>query len=186
VLKPITVNGWQQGWVLPAGTSGMVALDFKSNTTYRVGLFGGLALLPLLLLLGLLPVRHEPARQEPARPWQPGPFGAGAAVLAVGFLVSGFVGIAVVGVAIGLRHLLRGRQRLSDALTLGAGSGGLILAGAVLSQYPWRSVDGYIGHAWGVQLLALISVATLAASVVPSSRAGEPALDEIGTSADPA
>jgi arabinofuranan 3-O-arabinosyltransferase len=186
VLKPITVNGWQQGWVLPAGTSGMVALDFTSNTTYRVGLFGGLALLPLLLLLGLLPVRHEPARQEPARPWQPGPFGAGAAVLAVGFLVSGFVGIAVVGVAIGLRHLLRGRQRLSDALTLGAGSGGLILAGAVLSQYPWRSVDGYIGHAWGVQLLALISVATLAASVVPSSRAGEPALDEIGTSADPA
>jgi arabinofuranan 3-O-arabinosyltransferase len=55
-------------------------------------------------------------------------------------------------------------------LTLGAASGGLILAGAVLSRYPWRSVDGYIGHAWGVQLLALISVAALAASVVPDTR----------------
>ena len=44
-----------------------------------------------------------------------------------------------------------------------------ILAGAVLSRYPWRSVDGYIGHAWGVQLLALISVGALAASVVPQA-----------------
>jgi arabinofuranan 3-O-arabinosyltransferase len=36
----------------------------------------------------------------------------------------------------------------------------------VLSQNPWRSVDGYIGHSPGVQLLALISVATVAASTV--------------------
>ena len=105
---------------------------------------------------------------EPASPWQPGPLGAGAAVLAVGFVVSGFVG-------------RRGRRRrdrvavpaarataaLSDRSTLGVAAGGLILAGAVLSRYPWRSVDGYVGHAWGVQLLALISVALLAASVVP-------------------
>ncbi|HSA40732.1 MAG TPA: transcription termination/antitermination NusG family protein, partial [Mycobacterium sp.] len=46
---------------------------------------------------------------------------------------------------------------------------GLILAGCVLSRYPWRSVDGYVGHSAGVQLLALISVALLAASVLPYS-----------------
>lgn len=170
VLRPITVNGWQQGWVLPAGTSGTVTLDFASNTTYRVGLFGGLALLPLLLLLAFVPVRRERVPSDPARPWQPGPLGAGAAVLAVGFLVSGFVGIVVVGAAIGLRYLMRSRPLVSDRATLGAAAGGLILAGAALSRYPWRSVDGYIGHAWGVQLLALISVAALAASVVPNSR----------------
>jgi arabinofuranan 3-O-arabinosyltransferase len=45
-------------------------------------------------------------------------------------------------------------------------AGGLIAAGAVLSQNPWRSVDGYVGHAWGVQLLALVSVGMLAASTV--------------------
>ncbi|MDT5184390.1 MAG: arabinofuranan 3-O-arabinosyltransferase, partial [Mycobacterium sp.] len=45
-------------------------------------------------------------------------------------------------------------------------AGGLILAGAVLSQNPWRSVDGYAGHSAGVQLLALASVAMLAASNV--------------------
>jgi arabinofuranan 3-O-arabinosyltransferase len=169
-LTPITVNGWQQGWVVPPDTSGAITLDFASNTTYRVGLFGGLALLPLLFLLAFLPVRRPRPPGVPARPWRPGPITAGAAVLAVGFLVSGLAGIVVVGAAIGLRRLLRTRPLVSDRVTLGAAAAGLILAGAVLSRYPWRSVDGYIGHAWGVQLLALISVAALAASTVPMTR----------------
>lgn len=168
-LPAVTVNGWQQGWQLPPGTSGPVTLDFASNTTYRIGLVGGLALLPLLLLLAFLPVRRVRDPEEGADPWRWGPVGAGAAVLAVGYLVSGVVGVVVLGAAIGLRRLLRARPELSDRLTLGLAAGGLTLAGAVLSRYPWRSVDGYIGHAWGVQLLALISVAAVAASVVPIS-----------------
>ncbi|MCV7136844.1 DUF3367 domain-containing protein [Mycobacterium hodleri] len=168
-LTAVTVNGWQQGWQLPPGTSGPVTLDFASNTTYRIGLVGGLALLPLLLLLAFLPVRRVREPEQGADPWRWGPLGAGAAVLAVGCLVSGLVGVVVLGAAIGLRRLLRARPELSDRLTLGLAAGGLTLAGAVLSRYPWRSVDGYIGHAWGVQLLALISVAAVAASVVPIS-----------------
>jgi arabinofuranan 3-O-arabinosyltransferase len=42
-------------------------------------------------------------------------------------------------------------------------------------------VDGYVGHSAGVQLLALISVAMLAASVVPDYRNRFPNAD----SADP-
>ena len=167
-LAPITVNGWQQGWVVPPGTSGPVTLAFASNEPYRIGLFGGLALLPVLVLLAFLPIRRRPRNDEPARPWQPGPLLAGAAVLGLGFVVSGFAGIAVVGAAIGVRYLLRGRPALSDAVTLGATATGLTLAGTALSRYPWRSVDGYLGYSWGVQLLALISVGALAASVVPA------------------
>ena len=64
-----------------------------------------------------------------------------------------------------MRHLLRDREKLCDAVTVGVAAGGLILAGAVLSQNPWRSVDGYVGHSAGVQLLALVSRrAMLAAS----------------------
>jgi arabinofuranan 3-O-arabinosyltransferase len=76
----------------------------------------------------------------------------------------------VVGAVLALRYLLRGREKLRDAVTVGATAGGLILAGAVLSQNPWRSVDGYVGHSTGVQLLALISVAALGASVVEVNR----------------
>jgi arabinofuranan 3-O-arabinosyltransferase len=91
----------------------------------------------------------------------------------------------VIGAAIGLRHLLRAREALADRVTLGVSAGGMILAGAVLSQYPWRSVDGYIGHAWGVQLLALLSVGALAASVVPTRLTGQqPLLEDVGTAAD--
>jgi arabinofuranan 3-O-arabinosyltransferase len=173
-LNPVTVNGWQQGWVIPAGVSGPVTLTFSSNTLYRAGVIGGLALLSLLAMLAFLPVRRQRPPDEPARPWQPGPALAGVAVLAVGAVISGLAGIIVVGAALGLRYLLRRREKLCDAVTVGVSSGGLILAGAVLSQNPWRSVDGYVGHAWGVQLLALASVAMVAASGATASRPDDP------------
>ncbi|MDR3658888.1 MAG: alpha-(1-_3)-arabinofuranosyltransferase, partial [Mycobacterium sp.] len=73
ILTPVTVNGWQQGWVLPAGTAGTVTLTFALNTPYRIGLFGGLALLPLLALLALLPARRPAPDDDPPRTWRPGP-----------------------------------------------------------------------------------------------------------------
>ena len=169
-LTPVTVNGWQQGWVVPAGSSGPVTLAFASNTPYRIGLFGGLALLPVLALLAFWPVRRPSVVGEPARPWRIGPVPAGLAVAAAGFVVSGVVGVAAVGC--GARRAIRaaGAARPIGPVTVGVTAGGLILAGAALSRYPWRSVDGYIGHDWRVQLLALLSVAMLAASVVPLGR----------------
>ncbi len=166
LLSPVTVNGWQQGWVLPPGTAGTVTLAFSSNTLYRAGLVGGLALLAVVALLAFFPVRRPRAPDVPAQPWQPGRVTASVAVVAAGAMISGVAGIVVVAVALGVRHLLQSREKLCDAVTVGATAGGLILAGAVLSQNPWRSVDGYVGHSPGVQLLALISIGTLAASAV--------------------
>ncbi|WP_229479572.1 alpha-(1-_3)-arabinofuranosyltransferase [Mycolicibacterium mageritense] len=169
-LRPVTVNGWQQGWVVPPGTEGTITLSFASNTPYRVGLIGGLTLLPLLALLALWPARRVPPSSA-ARPWQPGPVLVGAAVLAVGAALSGLVGALVVGATLGLRYALRNHESWRDKTTLVGASGGLILAGAALSQYPWRSVDGYVGHSPWIQLLALTSVAFVAASVVNSAEA---------------
>ncbi len=165
-LTPVTVNGWQQGWVLPPGTSGAVTLTFPSNVPYRAGLIGGLALLPVLALLALFPVRRPRAPDQPPAVWHPGGVPAGILVLAAGAVVSGVAGAVVVGAAMTLRYALRKREKLCEAVTVTTSAGGLILAGAVLSTDPWRSVDGYVGHAWGVQLLALVSVGMLAASVV--------------------
>ncbi|MBV8179768.1 MAG: DUF3367 domain-containing protein [Mycobacterium sp.] len=162
-LTPVAVNGWQQGWVLPAGTSGTITLTFAPNSLYRAGLAGGLALLPLLALMAWWPQRrrrHDP----PARPWPPGPWAA-VAVLTAGAVIAGVVGVVVVGAALGLQWALRDRPRSRDIVTVGLSAGGLILAGAALSRHPWRSVDGYAGHSAGVQLLALISLAAVAASV---------------------
>jgi arabinofuranan 3-O-arabinosyltransferase len=166
-LTPITVNGWQQGWVVPANASGPVTLVFASNTPYRIGLFGGLALLPLLALLAWWPERRPRRDAEPAQPWQPGPVAAGVAVVAMGFVISGVVGAVAVGGALLARYVLRTRPAMAKRLTVGVAAGGLILAGSALSRYPWRSVDGYVGHDWGLQLLALLSVTALAVSMVP-------------------
>ncbi len=166
VLRPVTVNGWQQGWLVPGGVTGSVTLDFASNTLYRTGLFGGLALLPLLALLALWPTRRPRPDEVAAQPWRVPPVAAGAAALALGGIVSGWVGLVAMAACIGVRHLLRHRPTALDRTAMVVTSGGLILAGAVLSQNPWRSVDGYVGHFWGVQLLALVSVAMLAASAV--------------------
>ncbi|WP_206428599.1 alpha-(1-_3)-arabinofuranosyltransferase [Mycolicibacterium stellerae] len=164
-LSPVTVNGWQQGWVVPAGTAGSVTLSFGANAVYRAGIAGGLALLPILALLALVPPRRPPPPADPAKPWRPNGVATSVAILAVGAVIAGIAGVVVMGAAIGVRYLLRNRPRLDDAVTVGTSAGGLIVAGAVLSQNPWRSVDGYAGHSAGVQLLALISVAALAASL---------------------
>jgi arabinofuranan 3-O-arabinosyltransferase len=86
-------------------------------------------------------------------------------VLAASAVIAGAAGVVVFGAALGLRYALRQRQRLRDAVTVGLSAGGLILAGALLSRHPWRSVDGYAGHSAGEQLLVLISLAVLTASV---------------------
>ncbi|WP_197505449.1 alpha-(1-_3)-arabinofuranosyltransferase [Mycobacterium sp. 852002-51613_SCH5001154] len=169
-LTPVAVNGWQQGWVVPPGDPGTITLTFPSNAPYRMGLGLGLALLPLLAMLALWRTRRGRADDAPAQPWQPGLW-AVAAVLACGAVIAGAAGVVVVGGALGLRYALR-RRRLDHA-TMVLSAGGLILAGAMLSRHPWRSVDGYAGHSANVQLLALISLAVVAASVVTmAARAG--------------
>jgi arabinofuranan 3-O-arabinosyltransferase len=163
-LTPLAVNGWQQGWVVPAGTSGTITLIFAPNSLYRAGLAGGLALLPLLALLAWWPQRRRPS-DSAARPWTPGPW-AVVAMLTAGAVIAGVAGVLVFGAALGMRWVLRNRPRRRDVVTLWLSAGGLILAGAALSRHPWRSVDGYAGHSAAVQLLALISLAALAASTV--------------------
>ncbi len=162
-LTPVPVNGWQQGWLVPAGSSGTITLDFASNALYRAGLAGGFALLTVLLMLALLPAGR--AAPGAVTPWAPNPWVVAGAV-AAGGLIAGGAGAAVFAAAAGLLYAVRGRPRTARAVTLGGVSAGLILAGAVLSRHPWRSVDGYVGHSAGVQFLALVSLALLTASAV--------------------
>jgi arabinofuranan 3-O-arabinosyltransferase len=172
-LTPVTVNGWQQGWVIPAGTAGPITLTFAYNSLYRAGLASGLALLPLLALLAWWPARLAPRDDPPAQPWA-GRSGAAIAALGVGAVISGVAGVVVFGAALGARYALRDHRRWSDGLMLALSAGGMILAGAALSRHPWRSIDGYAGHAPGVQLLALISLAAVAAAVtIPARRADD-------------
>ncbi|NBP86098.1 MAG: hypothetical protein EBU54_13245 [Mycobacteriaceae bacterium] len=156
-LTPVAVNGWQQGWAVPAGARGEITLSFPANAAYRTGIFAGLALLPVLAALAAAGGRRAPPGPPP-RPWAPR-LTAAAGLLGVGAVIAGPVGAAVFGGALAVASWLRRPDRVI-LLTVPAG---LILAGALLSRYPWRSVEGYIGNSPWVQLPALIAVAMLAA-----------------------
>ncbi|NKS65954.1 hypothetical protein GS461_06370 [Rhodococcus hoagii] len=64
-LQPVVVGGWQQGWIVPAGTDGVVTLTFPSDRWYRAGIAFGLLLLIPLALLALVP--RADATANPSR-----------------------------------------------------------------------------------------------------------------------
>lgn len=66
-LRPVALDGWRQGFVVPAGTSGLVTLDYAPQTPFRVALVGGLGLVAVLLLLAAALLRRT-GRTQPEDP----------------------------------------------------------------------------------------------------------------------
>jgi arabinofuranan 3-O-arabinosyltransferase len=105
---PVTVNGWQRGWRLPATGSTEVEETFTANTAYRAALVLGavtaLALIGIVLVRGRRP-RHVADAQQP-RDLSIGGFLGMFALLG---LVAGTAGVAValIGAAIGSKVATR-------------------------------------------------------------------------------
>ncbi len=99
-LTPIVVDGWQQGWIIPAGLSGQVELRYAADGTYRAGLLAG-----ALAVLAVVAFAIAPSRRRPGGPGQRPragvivPLVAGStALLVTGGLLGGI--LAAIGVAI--------------------------------------------------------------------------------------
>src|SRR5699024_5101911 len=58
-LHPMVINGWQQGWVVPAGVSGTIALSFAATGFYQAWLAAGLALALAVVLAWALTERRD-------------------------------------------------------------------------------------------------------------------------------
>ena len=68
-LRAVRLDGWKQGWLLPAGTSGLVHLTYQPAPLYRAAVVGGLAAVVLVLLVAVWPWPVPlPRRSRPARP----------------------------------------------------------------------------------------------------------------------
>ncbi|GAA3822183.1 alpha-(1-_3)-arabinofuranosyltransferase domain-containing protein [Nocardioides panacisoli] len=166
-LEPITVDGWAQGFVIPAGVSGTVVLTFGPQRSYLVGLIVGLVLLGLVLLWGLwvwcgqplwrrwarrtqppaqtLPAQSVVPRSSPPRGLVRQVLVAGVAVV-LGLLVGG----PIVGVAAGAGVLV-GRWRTTVPLVVLAGLmvalGMLVVALTKEAAKPSDAVDLVTGAA---------------------------------------
>ncbi|RMI33951.1 alpha-(1-_3)-arabinofuranosyltransferase domain-containing protein [Nocardia stercoris] len=156
-LTPIVVDGWQQGWVVPAGTTGPITVSFPADRWYRIAIFGGLLLLLPLFALAIPWRRRSAPDVDPGpgpRTWQAPTWGT-VAVSAAALVVSGPVGLvlAAVGAVAGWWR----PDRTARVLPIVAGVFAAVAA-AALSTGPWRSPDGYLGGSIWVQLPALIAV----------------------------
>jgi arabinofuranan 3-O-arabinosyltransferase len=89
VLKPVTVDGWEQAWLVPAGAGGVVRITYPPDRVYRAGLALG-----AVAALALVAVACVPGRRRGWHRHGDGPRGPGS----VGFVGSvGPVGVGVVG-----------------------------------------------------------------------------------------
>lgn len=162
VLTPIVVNGWQQGWVIPAGTSGAVTLDYPADTGYRAAIVGGLLLLIPLTLVAFRWRRAPDPASTPTRTRR-SPVVAAALVAAAIWAIGGvaalgwLVALTVASAAVAHRFGLR----VAGRVLVGVGGIGMSVAAALLSTGPWRDADGYIGHSAVVQLFALLSLSAV-------------------------
>lgn len=165
-LKPVVVNGWQQGWIVPAGTGGTVALTVDLDSPYRWALGAGLALVVVLFAVAFGP-RFGRRRCEPAvrpddgvRAGRGAVAAASAAALAAAFLLTGWPG-ALIAAATGA-VTWRLPARLRPALTFTA----MLAATVVLAAGPWHSGTAYTGYSGWAQAFALIAVSAAVAAAL--------------------
>lgn len=159
-LESVAVDGWQQGYVLPAGDAGTVDIDFAPGTTYRAALVAGGGAVVLLAVLAVVPGR--PGRERPTG--GPGRRGSGVrpwvlALAALGgmALVGGGVGAGAVALLWALTALTGRRRSLVLALVA---AGTSVTAGVLLLVSP-------DGTGTARQVLAVVALGAVVAGTVP-------------------
>ncbi|WP_457111153.1 alpha-(1-_3)-arabinofuranosyltransferase domain-containing protein [Marmoricola sp. URHA0025 HA25] len=61
-LQPQRIDGWAQGWLIPAGAGGRVSIRYSPQRTYLIGLVGGAVVAGGLMLVALfVAIRTRPA-----------------------------------------------------------------------------------------------------------------------------
>ncbi|AWO86045.1 DUF3367 domain-containing protein [Gordonia terrae] len=157
-LRPVVVDGWQQGWIVPAGAAGTIDLTYRFDSLYRWSLVIGLALMVLLLLAAWWPsARRAPPGEPIVVPAGRGTILlAGGAVLAAAWLISGWWGLAAAVVVGAVAAALPQKSGVTTAFVA------MMVATIGLAAGPWHASGGYHGSQWWVQLPALVAVSMTA------------------------
>ncbi|MCT7354303.1 alpha-(1-_3)-arabinofuranosyltransferase [Streptomyces sp. 15-116A] len=176
-LTPLRLDGWQQGWRIPAGAGGTVKLSYEPATTYDAALIGsgvGIAVLIGLVLWRRKAENPDEPQQVPAAPglW----LGAVALTLA-GVIVAGWWALLVPALAV-----LASRRPGVLAPVAFVSLAGAGVAAATGAGEPVGAGEGAFGHA--AQLLALIGLFAALVSI-GEPRGGEERAESVGGAQDP-
>ncbi len=162
-LAPVRLDGWEQGWIVPAGDAGTVTMIFTPDHAYRVALLLGAL---LLVLLGLLAFagpnrsREDPIGQRRRLPvWL---LASGAAIVALcvgGVLV--FLLVPLIAIA----------HRWGSRAMAAIGGGAFLIAGIIVAAHP-ATVAAAHGGAFGTpaQFFSVLALCALLSAVVVGER----------------
>ncbi len=92
VLEPLRIDGWRQGWLVQAGSSGVVELEYRPGRLHRGGLLVGAVFLLALLVLVAVPVRRRSSDGARTAAESSGPLSVASVVVAA--LLAGLWGLA--------------------------------------------------------------------------------------------
>lgn len=166
-LEPVVVDGWQQAWLVPPGTTGPITIEFPADRWYRAAIFGGLLLLIPLAVLAFRSAR-TPARDDgPApRTWRSRTVGAVGLAAATG-MIAGPIGIVLTASGLIAEHF---RPQLMTRVLIGIAGVATAVSAAALSTGPWRSPAGYMGGSLWVQFPALVAIVAVGLAALPPRR----------------
>jgi arabinofuranan 3-O-arabinosyltransferase len=169
-LEAITIDGWQQGFLLPAGAAGTVAVRFAPDRVYRWGLAVGAAAVLVLLVGACLRPRPGPGRP----PTREGGLATVAWLLLLVLLVvaTGPWALALgAGAATGALWMTRRRPGFLESALLGLAAAGFGLSGLALALNPWPAGGYAAGSGWS-QALCVVSLVAVWVSLAPGAYAG--------------
>ncbi len=160
-LTPVRLDGWRQGWVLPAGDGGTVHLTFEPDQSYRGALIAGGLFVVLLFVLAFVRPRRRDERPALGTATLP-PLVVVVLATALCAIIGGPLALFVP-----LLLLLPGRD---ETLPFLAGVA-YLAAGALVALNA-----GPGGNAFGsaTQILAVQAVAAVLVSLVPATWPGLP------------
>ncbi|MFI9610676.1 alpha-(1-_3)-arabinofuranosyltransferase family protein [Streptomyces sp. NPDC052023] len=164
-LTPVRLDGWQQGWRVPAGAGGTIRLSYEPATTYEAGLIGGGV--GLAALVGLVVWRRRAPNPDAPQPVPPPPglsLGTVALTL-VGVVIAGWFALLVPALAV----LAHRRHALLVPIAFGALAAAGVVAAIGAGEPAGEGVGAFSPVA---QLPALIGL--FAALVGVRERAGDP------------
>ncbi|MEE4425493.1 DUF3367 domain-containing protein, partial [Streptomyces sp. DSM 41528] len=169
-LTPLRVDGWQQGFLVPAGAGGTVELSYAPAGLYDAGLIGGAAAVALLAVCALVrrgtPQAAQPAELAPAAPsWVLGVV----ALTGVMALAAGPYAVIVPLLALAARF----RPALLGPLALAAMAGAGVIAALGAGEPVAAGRGAFSGAA---QALALLALAAAVVTVPPTRPAASRSL----------
>lgn len=165
-LEPIRVDGWRQGFVVPAGEGGTIRLTYGPNTVHRAGIAIGLAGVIGLAALALVRGRRTATGLATDRPI-PGSLVGLIAAATVGLVIGSWTILALVPLVTVQRHRPRW---LPGVVAVGIVLAGLVTMAPVGTD--WATTNG--GFRLAAQIPAVIAWMALALAWTTPSRREEP------------